>query len=51
MEKIINTKEDIYINLALFVNKLMLDDNIIGDSLYREIQDVLLKKISYRRDI
>jgi len=37
-------KEDIYMDLALFINKLMLDDKIITYNLYKEVQDVILKK-------
>jgi len=41
---VINKKEDIYMDLALFINKLMLDDKIITYNLYKEVQDVILKK-------
>lgn len=40
----INNKKDIYIELALFINKLMLDDNLITYNLYKVTEDVLLKK-------
>ena len=41
---IINEKKDIYINLALFINKLMLDDNLITYNLYKVTEDAILKK-------
>lgn len=40
----INDKKDIYVNLALFVNKLMLDDGIVTYNLYKEVQDSILRK-------
>lgn len=41
---IINRKEDIYIELALFINKLMLDDKCITYDLYKKVEDSILKK-------
>lgn len=41
---IINKKEDIYIELALFINKLMLDDKYITYDLYKKVEDNILKK-------
>lgn len=41
---IVNRKKDIYINLALFINKLMLDDNLITYGLYKVTEDSILKK-------
>ena len=40
----INEKKDIYINLALFINKLMLDDKYITYDLYKNVEDSILKK-------
>lgn len=40
----INKKEDIYIELALFVNKLMLEDKAIKYDLYKKVEDIILKK-------
>lgn len=42
---IINKKNDIYKELALFINKLMVDDKIITYNLYKEIEETILKKI------
>ena len=41
---IINNKNDIYINLALYINKLMFDENKITYNIYRITQETLLKK-------
>ena len=41
---IIREKKDIYVELALFVNKLMLDDKLITYNLYKVAEDYLLKK-------
>ena len=42
---IINKKEDIYIELALFINKLMFDDKYITYDLYKKVEDsILIKK-------
>ena len=41
---IINEKKDIYIDLALFINKLMLDDNLIPYNLYKITEESILKK-------
>ena len=41
---IINKKKDIYVNLALFINKLMLDDNLITYNLYKITEDSILSK-------
>ena len=41
---IVNQKRDIYIELALFINKLMLKDNLISYNLYKITEDAILKK-------
>ena len=42
---IINKKEDIYVELALFINKLMFDDKYITYDLYKKVEDsILIKK-------
>ena len=41
---IINKKEDIYIELALFINKLMLNDKYITYDIYIKVEDSILKK-------
>ena len=41
---IINNKNKIYIELALFINKLMLDDKFITYNLYKITEDAILKK-------
>ena len=41
---IINEKKDIYINIALLINKLMLDDSLITYNLYKITEDAILKK-------
>lgn len=39
-----NSRSDIYRELALFVNKLMLDDEVITYNLYKMIKDGILKR-------
>lgn len=41
---IINDKKDIYLELALFINKLVLNDRIITYDLYKEVQDAIYKE-------
>ncbi|MBR3161978.1 MAG: hypothetical protein IKF19_04535 [Bacilli bacterium] len=43
MNYLYNNKNEIYINLALYINKLMCDDKIITYDLYRISQELLLK--------
>lgn len=44
--KTINDRKEIYIDLALFINKLMFDDNLITYNLYKITEDVILKNYS-----
>ena len=43
MKMVINSKKDIYIDLAFLLNKLVLDDNFVTYELYKEVQDDILK--------
>jgi len=42
--KIINSLEEIYFDLALVVNKMVLEDKGITYSVYNEVRDEILKK-------
>ena len=45
MNYLYNDKKEVYVDLALYINKLMYDDGIITYDLYRVSQELLLKKI------
>lgn len=40
----INSKKDIYVELALLINKLVLDEKKITYALYKEVQDAIINK-------
>ena len=44
MNRVIKNKKEIYIDLSLFINKIMFDDKFITYDLYREVQDYIMKE-------
>jgi len=41
---IINKNEDIYYEVALFINKLILDNKLITYKIYKVTEDMILKR-------